>query len=193
MQIPRKMVSAEPRIAFHGTETSIHDQNILFDHSIKYQATWCTGIRDMKKSVILRDILWIAERHAPVVCRPEIVWLIVTTILQLPNFWTGHSGFPLTPSLHTLFKIWCCSLQDSILSYPYRKSDWKRSSRSFSIWDLLKILQLPNSDSILRRAQQSSPAWGHLSGERRAVNYDGVGSLIRVFIYLRYPEANVSV
>jgi hypothetical protein len=66
------MVSAEPRIACYGTETSKHDLNILFYHCIRYQVTRCTGIRDMKKSVVLRDILWIAERHAPVVCRPEI-------------------------------------------------------------------------------------------------------------------------
>ena len=61
MQIPRRMVSAEPGIALHNTKTLLHDLNILFYGPMKFQVLWCTHIEGMKKSTNLHDILQISS------------------------------------------------------------------------------------------------------------------------------------
>ena len=57
VQIPRKVVSAEPNIAFHSAGTLVHDLNVFVNGPSKSQVALCTYIGDMKKSVILRDFL----------------------------------------------------------------------------------------------------------------------------------------
>ena len=110
MQIPRRMVSAEPGIARHNTKTLLHDLNILFYSPMKFQVLWCTHIEGMKKSTNLCDILQFSSmgiespHHASAVVVQSVVWLSVTKILQLPTFWTVLSGFCLTHLLHTPFK-----------------------------------------------------------------------------------------
>jgi len=55
VQIPRKVVSAEPNIAFHSAGTFVHDSNVFVNGPLKSQVALCTYIGDMKKSVILCD------------------------------------------------------------------------------------------------------------------------------------------
>ena len=56
VQILRKVVSAEPNIAFHSTKTSVYDSNVFLNCPSKSWVTWCIHMGDMRESVILRDI-----------------------------------------------------------------------------------------------------------------------------------------
>ena len=61
VQIPRKVVPAEPNIACYNIKTSVYGPNVFINCPAKSQGTWCNHIGDMKGSVILRDNLWISS------------------------------------------------------------------------------------------------------------------------------------